>query len=366
MTRAKRRTTGAGRLHTVFGIAVALLAVLFAAAPPDASAADSGDVGVTPVRLPGTPDRQYFFLEAGSGTGIRDAVEISNHSQTARTLRLYAADAYHTADGSFALRTAAEPARDVAAWVRLASSTVTLPPGGKANVEFTVDVPPGTSAGDHIGAVIAEDAEPSAVPKDGSGLAVKYRIGARIYLRVPGPAAPALELRDVRVHHDAPPFALPGHTGRVEVTFTVVNRGRLILTPSASLRAEGIFGRALQRDPRSLGRQLFPGESMTVTETWDGPPFADLLELRVHVDDPATGVAAARTVDLRIIPWPALGTAAVVLCGLLVGWERRRARRRLAVCTDPANEEAFDELGGAPTEESGRPVGAARTTRERT
>src|SRR5205807_991078 len=92
-------------------------------------------------------------------------------------------------DGGFAVRTVEEKQRGVGAWAKPAKSRVTVPVHGRATVPFTLRVPEGAAPGDHPGALVALDEHID--NGDGSlALGVQRAVGARVYLRVGGPALP--------------------------------------------------------------------------------------------------------------------------------------------------------------------------------
>ncbi|WP_405996825.1 WxL protein peptidoglycan domain-containing protein [Streptomyces sp. NBC_00829] len=124
---------------------VVLLALALALAPvpgsptsPVAHAADNGTWSVypTPSKATDPASRTYFTLTSPPGATLKDHVTISNQSDHPITFKVYGADAYNTPrDGGFALRGTDEPQTDIGAWIKLDTTTVTVPAPRQAQTQ---------------------------------------------------------------------------------------------------------------------------------------------------------------------------------------------------------------------------------------
>lgn len=294
--------------------ALALLGALLAGAAGTAWGADNGEWSVLPAAN-AVGQRPYFYLAAAPGTTVRDVVTVTNRTGRPRTFRLYAADAYNTArDGGFAVRGPDEPRRATAAWTALARDRVTVPARGSAGVALTVTVPERAEPGDHPGAVVALEDEPAATTSD-PGIGVRRAVAARLYLRVTGPTAPALAVRDVRVRADG---------DGAEITYALRNLGNVTLRPRITLTATGTAGRTPAALP--LGgppAELLPGQEVRLRSRWADPPALEWARLTVRADDagasaegtadyarhPRLTAALAAALALAAVAWSALGAA---------------------------------------------------------
>ncbi len=255
--------------------------------------------------------RPCFHLAAAPGRSVSDAVTVTNGTDRPRTFRLYVADAHNTArDGGFALRGPDEPRRAVAAWTKLERERVTVPAGGTVRVGFTLTVPDRAAPGDHPGAVAALEERPpgAAAPR---GIGVQQAVGARLYLRVTGPTAPALAVRDVTVDRRG---------ADAEVSYTLHNIGNVTLRPRATLTADGALGRRLlDRGLSGLPAELLPGQEVRLRARWDGPPTVEWARVAVRAWSDGTtaqGRAAyaahpplAAVLAVIALGWSALGAA---------------------------------------------------------
>ncbi|OIK25620.1 WxL protein peptidoglycan domain-containing protein [Streptomyces malaysiense] len=311
-------------------VCVLLVSLLPAVLPPvPARAADNGSWSVYPVAAQAAA-RPYFYLSAGPGQTLTDKVAVQNRTGEPLTFRLYAADAYNTPrDGGFAVRTVGETMRGVGAWARLARSRITVPGHRTVTVPFTLRVPPGAEPGDHPGAIVALDER---VEPGGGKLALGVRraVGARVYLRVSGPALPALAVSRPSVSHHQP---LLFGTGTAVVSYTLRNTGNVTLRPTVRLTARGLFGRTLlDRRAARVPAELLPGQSVRLTETWRGTPVLDRAEIAVSAR--AQGASASAGASFRAVPWLLLVLMVLMVLmvlGVVIAWRSRTRFRDAAV-----------------------------------
>ncbi|MEV7545192.1 DUF916 domain-containing protein [Streptomyces sp. NPDC089915] len=300
-----------------------------------AAAADNGTWGVFPTPPAGAAmtDRAYFFHQGPAGASVADSVTILNSSDRELTFRVFATDAVNTpSGGAFALLPAEAKPRDVGTWIALgpeAAGTVTVPPKGRKDVPFTVRVPQDASPGDHVGGIVAQNTEIEGIQREGKvQVGVKRQVGARLYLRVPGPLTPALSVEDVRVSRGAP--LLPWtKDARATITYTLVNRGNVVVEPKVALSARGLFGRrVLDRPARTPQPALLPGQRIVLTEPWPDSPQLDRVDVKVAVSAPAyPDVSSEAGTAFLAVPWPALGVLLVLVgAGIAVLVLRRRRR----------------------------------------
>lgn len=297
------------------GLLGVLAAVLLGPAGPagTAAAADNGQWSVLPAANT-VGQRPYFYLAAAPGQSVTDSVTVANRTDRPRTFTLYAADAYNTPrDGGFALRGPEEPRLATAAWAKLDRERVTVPARGSVSVAFTLTVPDRAEPGDHPGAIVALEDRPAAATAQGIG--VRQAVAARVYLRVTGPTAPALVVRDVSVHRQG---------SGAEVAYTLHNIGNVTLRPRAGLTASGALGRPLLgRALTGLPAELLPGQEVRLHARWDDPPTAEQAEVTVRAADggttaqgraayaahPFLGTLLAAAGVLAAMTWSALGAA---------------------------------------------------------
>ncbi|MFI1397312.1 hypothetical protein [Streptomyces sp. NPDC020681] len=285
--------------------------------PALARAADGPSWTVQPASVGG--GRPYIYLEGVPGTVLEDRLSVTNPGSKPLTVRLRPADAYNTETGALAVR-GARQSKGAGTWITLAANQVTVPARTRAEVPFSVTVPPGALPGDHPGAVVAASGGREA--------------GVRIHLRVSGPTLAALTVEDVSLAGGA-------------IRYTLVNRGNTALTPQVTITADGLLGELLRRPPRTLPLELLPAQRVTLTEKWPGRPSLDSADIRV--DATAPGAAASRaTASVTFVPWGTVAGVAGALAatgGALVMLRRRHVRTLAAVTEQTDGERHLARSG---------------------
>ncbi|MEV3990232.1 hypothetical protein AB0J57_15125 [Streptomyces sp. NPDC049837] len=243
-------------------VAAALAAVLVPATPATGYAAEG---------------RPYIYLEGPPGTVLQDTLSLTNPGRRPLTLRL----------------------RATAPWVAFAANPVTVPPRTRAEVPFSVTVPPDAPPGDHTGALLAGD-----------------DVTVPVRLRVGGPRLAALTVEDVRITGGA-------------IHYTLVNRGNTVLVPRLAVRADGLFGEVLRRAERPLRLELRPGRRVELTEPWADRDRPALDRVTVRLDATAAGGARAAAEAARTFGtwWAGGASAAAMAVAGAVTWRIRRRGR---------------------------------------
>ncbi|MES4906656.1 MULTISPECIES: hypothetical protein [unclassified Streptomyces] len=290
------RIRAAWTVAAVPAVAAALLTAPATAAGPNWSArpAAGGTAG------PGAGDRPYFYLEGGPGSALRDRLSVVNRGEGPRTVQLRPADA--TPDAPSA-------GRGSGAWISLAAKRVTVPARTRADVPFTLTVPPETPPGDHPGAILVT----------GGGREVRVPV----HLRVRGRTLAAITVEDVKVVKDG---------GGATIHYALVNRGNTVLTPRLAVRADGLFGEVLRRDARTLPVELAPGRRVRLTEKWPDPPALDSVDVTLTATA-AGGAHAVASAGYTPVPWGVPAGAGALALGAVAGggawllrWRRGRHR----------------------------------------
>ncbi|QLH22235.1 FixG Ig-like domain-containing protein [Streptomyces sp. Rer75] len=291
-TGAALRAVAALFLEARIAAALAVLLALLGAPPAPAAAAGPGwSAAPAPGAgsAPDAADRPYFYLEGRPGTVLQDKLSVTNKDQRPHTLRLRS----EGAEG---------------AWLAFADRTVRVPARTRADVPFTVTVPPDAAPGDRSGALVVT----------GGG----HRTGVRMHLRISGATLSALSVEDVRV-------VRTGSGGGAAIRYAVVNRGNTELTPRLAVRADGLFGAVLRRDARTLPVQVPPGERVRLTERWPDAPALDAVDVKLTVTA-GGGAHAAASATYTAAPGWLLAAAAAAALGVAGGggtWLFRRRKR---------------------------------------
>ncbi len=272
-------------------------------------------------------NRPNFTYEVAAGTTVTDAFTVANYGNVPLTLRLYASDAFNTADGGFDVLQGSETPTDVGAWFQNPQPYITLEPGRQATVPFTFVVPIDATPGDHAGAIVASQQIPGTGP-DGKTVTLDQRTGSRVYLRVTGELNPDMGVEGVTTSYDP---SLNPMGGAATVSYTIVNRGNVRMKGSQTVEVGGPFG-LLAASSTDDVPELLPGQSVDVTKTLTGVPATVLSSTKVTVRpeeavNPADQAPPTATGSALTLALPYAVIAALVVIGLLL-FARNRYRRR--------------------------------------
>src|SRR3954471_7312806 len=115
---------------------VALGSTFALASPARAQSASPSGWTLEPASATEGGGRSFFDYTLAPGEAVQDYVKLSNLSDHARTFILYAADAYTTQQGSFALRLRDQPRTGLSSWVSLPFTKRTVPAGTSVTFPF--------------------------------------------------------------------------------------------------------------------------------------------------------------------------------------------------------------------------------------
>lgn len=232
-----------------------LLAGFFAGGEP-VFAVGAGGIGVLPVDKDGKA-RSWFIYTANPGEVIKDTAVIINNSDQTQSINIYAYDGATTADGSFTFPLNPEENKDLGTWIKLEKDQIVLPPQGRGGVDLTVTVPETADVGEHAGGIVILKT-PEEKEKGKGGLSIVLRVGARMYLTVPGEVVRDFDVRDVKAI---------SHGRDLSFQMTLVNNGNIRFEPKVDISLRGIFGSAGKMEGASFGSVL-RGQQATATKNW--------------------------------------------------------------------------------------------------
>lgn len=321
-------TAGAGAMTAAASLPVAGL--------PATGPGDGGQrrttFGVQPSAAKKPDARPNFSYAVTPGAAVKDHIAVLNYADEPLTLRVYAGDAFTTADGGFDLYAANHRPTDVGSWVKLGRNLLRVPARSRAIIPFTLTVPRNVTPGDHTGGIVASLAA-TRTDKQGNKVAVDQRVGARIYLRVAGELAPRLAVEDLTTtyHGTANPFA----RGSATVTYTVRNSGNVRLAARQAVGVRDLFGGRALVGKLPAVTELLPGATLKITASATGVVPAVRGTTTVTVDpEPVRGdikyrvlPRVTRTEAFSAVPWTLLGVLLVAAATAAVKLVRRHRRR---------------------------------------
>lgn len=277
-----------------FTILVFCACFLFLGQLPQASAVNTGTVGI----LPAYPDpnisfsNSWFIYKLDLGKSKDDAIRVINNKQETAIIKLYAVDATITTDGGFALLSEDDARKDVGGWVKLALNEVEIPAKSEKMVPFTITIPMDADAGDHAGGIIMQELEgPSSQPAiTGTGVKIVTRVGVRIYETVPGEVRrdSSISRFDWQMQPDEKAGFIKRFLGLDQKTLFflgIENKGNMKISPKAKIEVKNIFGRTVGSIATEEMGVVFPRtKTLDSVLTWQGMPIVGRYTASLEVN----------------------------------------------------------------------------------
>ena len=278
----------ANRLARGFAFFFAALTVagaLSLGSPADSAHADDSDgISGTPASETAADGRSRFSYEAAPGQQLTDNYQVSNTGTTSQVMRVFAADAFNTDDGSYGLLDTGVDSVDAGAWVTFANGAkfvdVPLGPGESQLVTFTLTVPADAAPGDHAAGIVISVTSPQ------GQILVDRRVATRLYVRVPGDLQPALTVGSIAASYQPSINPLDGTT---TVTFTVRNSGNVALGANMVVGVNTYFGIGATAQRTEKLSEMLPRSTRVLTI--EVPGVAQLGYLNPYVSLVPTAAA---------------------------------------------------------------------------
>jgi hypothetical protein len=301
-----------GVLGTGFSLALAAAFFCFGIGTTYAAA----EVSVT-VKNPDpyTGNQSWFVYTRNPGDIINDIASIKNFGDQEATVEIYPVDAVTSTGGSFILKFDHEDQYGIGDWTKIDQKEINIKPGERLDVPFAINLPEELPPGQYVGGIVIEygsQQNGSAAGKcvaasgcENSFVTVKTRVGARIYITVPGSVEEKVAVTDFNFFTTI--------TGQPRFKFRIENDGNVVYQPVAKIEIRDSNGKIYDSFSKSLGTVM----SKSVTEptiSWDKdtPPFAKLtatadvtFNKRFQGTSKETmhGASATSTISFWIIPW---------------------------------------------------------------
>ena len=278
----------------------ALTAAVSLSLPAPVASAAPGVGGFTVVPVPTAADqasRGYFNPTLPAGAARAHRVLVRNQTDKPIDLILSAVDGRtgETSGSVFANRQ--DAVHEAGTWLTLGVTTLRVAPRARTTVDFTVTVPAGSTAGDHLAGLAVENAAPTTT---GSGVQINQvlRMVVGVLVRVPGPASFRPTLQRLRLEE------LPGpEVGAVVIG--LANAGGALGKPTlvVSLAGPDDYRRSLTR----VLDTVLPGDAINFPFAWPD----DLAPGRYQITVTIFGDPAGAGTTLRgegVVTAPLLGT----------------------------------------------------------
>jgi WxL Interacting Protein, peptidoglycan binding domain len=186
------------------------------------------------------PQRGYFVYRLAPGASKTGAVLVTNNGKAAGTVRLYAADGTTGQTTGTVYLTDKKPVR-AGAWITLDAASLTLKPGARKVVHFTVHVPAGAKAGQWVAGLVAETEQIAKGQRTKRKASVQVRIRSQtivaVQVNVPGPKVTKFTLGKASVG---------GTRGFQQVLVGVTSKGNLLAKPHGTVAIVDAAGKTVE------------------------------------------------------------------------------------------------------------------------
>lgn len=298
-----------GRSKQLLFSLLALTFILFGALLyiPQAQAQQAG-VSIEPALI--EPDESL-----DPGTTHTYSITIGNQNATEQIYYLFTRNIKGAQDSGAPIFADAEDEQtgyELADWITLETSEVTLGPGEEKTVNFTMNIPSTATPGSHFGGVFVT-ADPPEIER--SGAAIGYQVANIISIRITGDAN---ELASIRQFSTDKYFH-----GSADVNFSLrlENQGNVLIRPTGPLEITNMLGKEVATIPfNKVQGAVFPGSTREFKENWvgEGTGFGRYeATIALSYGNDGSYKTLSSTVTFWILPMniilPALGALLVLL-----------------------------------------------------
>lgn len=310
-----------GRSHPFAAVLIAAT-LLVGIAGASLAAEGMPAYGVRPAPL-GNVERPGGVISHGleSGTGVTDAIEIFNFTDEPTVFYVYATDLIQSTGGGLTAAPRSAEATDAGTWLKSKIDAVEIPARGSSLVEFTLDVPPGTTPGAYGAALLVE---PQMASEGIGNIQARTRVALRVQVEVLGDIDLGVELGDLSHSREG---------GGIRFELTATNTGTVTFTADSAVtissgNGDSIAGLAMEPS----GLSIAPGDSVALEGLWEDPPIIGKYEAQGFVEAVVGERLPVRypteTVTFWMIPWVEIILALVVVA--LIAWVLFVTRHRRA------------------------------------
>lgn len=269
-------------------------------------------------------NHSWFIYENEAGDVIEDVATLKNFSDEPAYVTIYAADATSSETGGFILKFREEEQKGIGYWTDVKVRSVTINPSEIVDVPFTIVLPDNVSPGQYLGGLIVESGKPLELDEKaqedceknnlcGASIAVKTRIGSRIYLTVPGKTYEDYSLTDFT--------ASKSITGTTKFEFRIENNGNVAYEPKAVIDVYDGMGNLYEHIEKGLGTSS-PGTVIHPIVKMKNRPLIGSFTAKTTVafnrkfgESQFHAAAESQTMEVKfwVMPWEVLFIAVLLI-----------------------------------------------------
>lgn len=152
------------------------------------------------------------------------------------------------------------PTADLSSWIKLEAAPLTIKPGDRVTVPFTISVPKNAEPGGHYAGIFFD----SGAPTSGQ-VGIQSKLGALVILSVTGDIRESATLAEIGIANGQTKFS------RLPTSFfaRVQNNGNVHLRPAGNITVTNMFGKKTAIIPVNEAKgAVLPASTRRFEETW--------------------------------------------------------------------------------------------------
>ncbi len=257
-------------------------------------------------------------LDIDKGTEQSSWIRVTNAGDAKVGVLVSIADMVPTANsGTFNYVPKAPGITSLVDWMTIDKKVFNLKPNESKEVPFPIKVPADASPGSRFAIVFFATGAP---PGKGGQLNVSARVGALVFLTVPGDFRQTGEILNFKSDNK---FIFQREP--ISFKFDFQNTGTVYFEPKGTITVANIFGQTVDTIPVE-GQVVLPTGLRTINITW---PYAGWLFgiYKAHLAISVTGKGDIATADTMIYAFPilpSLGALGILIILILIFWYIKR------------------------------------------
>lgn len=270
-------------------LVLAVILAVGACAGPILAATMGVALGVVPLSI---------HLELSPGQSASGQIDVMNTNQVPINLKVYLMDRVTKSNGQILFTEPGTGKFSAATWLTVDTGALSMTPGETKKVDWKITVPEDAEPGEHATVIFFE---PDQEQAQAGQVNIGTRIGTVITVKVPGQIRREGKL--VGFHAEQPPihlvfrpfgrqllnvsFKLPFRIfdgGPIPLGAGFENTGNISAEVTSKVEILTKSGKSVANLTSADSAVIFPGDSWTVSATWDDPPTFGRFVAKLHLN----------------------------------------------------------------------------------
>lgn len=288
---------------------------------------------------PANPDvnnprtQSIFIHQLSGGQSTRDQLQVTNGTDEAADIEVYAVDGTATATGDMTCEQQSEQRDGAGGWLSLDKGVLHLAAKQSAPVDFTITVPKDADVGEHAACLVVQ--RKVAAQQTQGGIQLQTRQAVRVAIIVPGNIHREISIKQFTAEHVA---------NKQQYNIVLANAGNVSADVQVELRVKDGSGAVVYKNggqyPMIANKEKVLRFDSQLAPFWGGQYTAELTisydkragKFGVSEDRSELVIKHADSVRLSFGPtigaWAIIGGGAAVVVGAIV-WAILRRRKKL-------------------------------------